>query len=275
MDVEEYKNLIRENTPTPIEEKKRWALSGKLCCVYLEFRPLEDFIPHNLNNIANVYGNMSDVGLCVVFNSQNKDIITEATNGWSNVMYYELQKNDMSVDDYSRLLTLPGFWEKFSDFEFAMINQWDSYLFKPFESMFFNFDYVGSPCAHFYILDNNGVSKNVCSFTCTCDRCKNDPSHMLKDINFVDYDKKFMMLNGGLSLRRVSKCIELCKTKNYDGEPEDVYFALSNLTRPMRIDCMYFAVQDPQFACADPAGCHQIWIRNSPDYVRELFTRKR
>jgi hypothetical protein len=75
--------------------------------------------------------------------------------------------------------------------------------------------------------------------------------------------------NGGLSLRRKSKMIEIINNCKYDNKPEDIYFSLScpNIYRniPSFEDAKKFSVEtvynDISF------GVHKPWIHLKKEYI--------
>ena len=265
MNTEQYLKLISTSTKKPEKHKKEWSVNSNLCIMFIEFRHM-DVLEHNLNNICNIYGG-SDVSLTIVYGDENKEIIHNTTKDWKNVRYLKLFKDSISVDKFSLLLCTETFWTNFSNFEHVLICSWDSYLFKKIPEKFFKYDLVGSPCGHFYIERNNRII-NICSIECNCERCLN--GNTLKIDDFICSNvKHWWMLNGGFSLRRVSSMISLCKSKPYRGEPEDVFYAISNLTRPTRFEAKQFGVQD--YKHPDSAGCHKIWMFHDEKYVKEMI----
>jgi hypothetical protein len=142
-------------------------------------------------------------------------MIMDVTRDWKNVRYEQLYESNVDVNEYSRLFTSVDFWNKFSKYEHVLVNQWDSYLFKQIPQKFFEYDYVGGPCGHYYI-NWHGNLMNVCCMSCTCPRCLNG-DHPFKSDNFDTFPNKFILLNGGFSLRKVSTTIDLCKKKPWNG----------------------------------------------------------
>jgi hypothetical protein len=263
--MEAYFDIVKTHAKEPTGKKTEWADTSKLCMMFVEFRP-KDIIKYNLWNIANIYGG-GDTALVIVHSGENKDLIMEVTKDWKNVRYEQLYESNVDVNEYSRLLTSVDFWNKFSKYEHVLVNQWDSYLFKRIPEKFFEYDYVGGPCGHYYI-NWHGNLMNICGMSCSCPRClKGD--HPFKSDNFDSFQNKFILLNGGFSLRKVSTTIDLCKKKPWRGEPEDVYFAISDLTRPSREEAKEFGIQVLKYD--DPVGCHQVWMDHDLEYIQSLF----
>ena len=269
MDKETYFNLVIDSTPEPSHESVKWAETSKLCMLFIEFRPM-DIIKYNLWNIANVYGG-GDTSLVIVHSGENRDMIMETTKDWKNVKYIQAFETNKDVNAYSKLLVSHEFWDKFSEYDYVLTNQWDSYIFKKIPEQFFKYDFVGAPTGHFYIIDR-GRLINICSLNCKCDRCLGDRHSFNEDV-FMYYPDKIFMFNGGFSLRKVSAIKELIEKKPWKGEPEDLYFCISNIHKPTRDEARFFSAQDYCSGGTLPVGCHQIWLRQDEDYIRTLFKK--
>jgi glycosyltransferase involved in cell wall biosynthesis len=266
MDVKDYRALVSKVTKVPDASKTVWAKNSKLCMMYIEFRNME-IIRDNLNNVCNVYGG-GDTALTIVYSGDNEKIVHETTRGWTNVTYMKMYEQNVPVEEYSRLLSSYEFWDKFSAFEHVLTNSWDSYIFRRIPEKFFEYDIVGGPCKHFYTEYHDRIV-NICGEGCTCPRCENG-DHIFKEQNFIRNPNNFFMFNGGFYLRKIDSVKALCKIKTWNGEPDDVYFALSGLSRPSRSEAREFGVQDFKYDSV-PVGCHQIWIKHEEYYVRNLF----
>lgn len=269
MKLEDYKELVFTHTKQPSSEKTVWAETSKLCMLFIEFRDM-DIIQYNLWNIANVYGG-GDTSLVIIHSGENRARIMEVTKGWKNVRYEQVFERNTDVNEYSRLLTSVSFWEKFKSYEHVLINQWDSYIFRRVPEHFFAYDFVGAPCGHYYVILNNQLV-NICRMTCQCPRCLSG-DHPFKEEHFVTYPNKIFMFNGGFSLRKVETMIEFCNARPWRGEPEDLYFCISKLSRPTRDEAREFSVQDFDYD-GTPVGCHQVWLRQDRDYIEQLYTSR-
>ena len=269
MKLEDYKELVFTHTKQPSSEKTVWAETSKLCMLFIEFRDM-DIIQYNLWNIANVYGG-GDTSLVIIHSGENRARIMEVTKGWKNVRYEQVFERNTDVNEYSRLLTSVSFWEKFKSYEHVLINQWDSYIFRRVPEHFFAYDFVGAPCGHYYVIFNNQLV-NICRMTCQCPRCLSG-DHPFKEEHFVTYPNKIFMFNGGFSLRKVETMIEFCNARPWRGEPEDLYFCISKLSRPTRDEAREFSVQDFDYD-GTPVGCHQVWLRQDRDYIEQLYTSR-
>ena len=265
MDKEVYFDIMREYTKEPKKENTKWAKKATLCVMFSEFRPI-DTIKQNLWNLANIYGG-GDTALVIIYSGENKDIIMETTKGWENVGYIQMYEKNQTKDVVDYIAVKPAFWEMFLDYEYVLNNTWDSYLFKKIPERFFKYDMVGGPVAHYYVNINDRFV-NICADECTCPMCL-EGEHQYKAKYFATYPhKKYYLYNGGFFLRHVKNTIKVCKTRKWSGEPDDVYFSLSDLTKPTIEEACEFGVNHIKHP--DPVGCHQVWVHDEA-YVRSLF----
>ncbi|MBI5920075.1 MAG: hypothetical protein HY847_00340 [Betaproteobacteria bacterium] len=177
-----------------------------------------------------------------------------------------------SVEEYNRLLLTPSFYERYSDYEFVLILQTDAIILRDELDYWCAqpFDYIGAPWPDgFELFVNLGLFEG-------------------------EYGKhvKVAVGNGGLSLRRVRKCISLLKefevainVFDSTGSSEDIFFSvmasLSNdFIVPNEITASrfslelrpsyYFHVNGGQM----PMGGH-AWWRHEPEfwqaYLRETL----
>jgi len=265
MDTDSYVTLIKEYTPKPSIENTKWAKTSKLCMMFMEFRNM-DIIKYNLWNIANIYGG-GDTSLVILHSGDNKEIVMDTVKDWENVTCVEMFEKNITKAEADVLSIKPEFWARFSQFEFVLTNTWDSYLFKRIPDKFFKYDMVGGPVAHYYI-EYNGSLYNICADDCKCDRCLRG-EHPFRAKYFKEYPYKKYLYNGGFFLRNIESTIRVCKTKPWRGEPDDVYFSLSDMTKPTIEEACEFGVNHMKHP--DPVGCHQVWVPHDEDYVRSLF----
>ena len=134
---------------------------------------------------------------------------------------------NLTRDEYSRMLTSEDFYNSIPT-ETFLIFQTDAMIFadnKHLINNFLQFDYVGAPWPH----------------------------------------SSYVVGNGGLSLRKKSKMLEIIRTIPYAGESEDVYFCKQiavPLYRPSAEEAKWFSVEN--IFAEKSFGCHQGWI----SYVR-------
>ncbi len=99
MKLDAYEDLVFSRTKEPPKEKTKWAVTSKLCMMFVEFRYM-DILKYNLWNIANVYGG-GDTTLVIVHRGDNKEIIMETTKEWENVRYIQaMEKNQTDSADF-------------------------------------------------------------------------------------------------------------------------------------------------------------------------------
>lgn len=265
MNLDDYVELVKTYTKEPTKEKLKWSKESNLCILFSEFRNM-DIIKYNLWNIANVYGGQG-VSLAIIYSGDNRHIVEETTKDWENVKYINMFERNIPKDQCDVLCINPAFWEdNFSEYEYVLTNTWDSYLFRKVPDKFFKYDMVGGLIAHYYI-ESNGSIYNICADDCKCPRCLNG-EHPFRAKYFKDYPNKKYLYNGGFFLRNIEATLRTCKTKPWRGEPDDVYFSLSDMTKPPMEDVLEFSVN--HFKHPDPVGCHQVWTHGE-EYVRSLF----
>ena len=177
----------------------KWNLKPTtLTCCIVEPRIMDE-LKGVLYNIANIYG-QCDVGLTIYHGTNNHAFINEIIKTWENVVLYNLNVSNLTVDDYSNLLTQKGFYQKFTS-SHVLIFQSDTYIFKPIPSIYYTFDYVGAPWKN---TNNNNKKKGKKFWGNGCG-------------------------NGGISLRNVDTMIRVTTDKGEDKLPEDIYFSNQQL----------------------------------------------
>jgi len=147
------------------------------CHVYLEFV------------IKNATYFLPDWSLYIFHSKQNKDFVsTILGHNRDNVHMIEFCLDNISIPEYNRLLTSPGFYKKFQNAKYILIFQTDSYICRfGIESyVSLDYDYIGAPWLYESYIYQTG--------------------------------------NGGLSLRKVKKMIEITENIVWNGEAEDLYF---------------------------------------------------
>lgn len=263
MYMDYFTRILESKTHPPLPEKTVWVEHAPLCLLYVEFRPL-DIIRYNLYNLCDVYGG-GGVSLTIVHGKDNKDMIADLTASWKNVRRIEMPYGNVDIHLYSDIFRSFSFWDMFSAHEHVLTNHWDSYLFRRVPEKFFAYDFVGAPTVHHYVRTDRGFV-NVCGDGCTCDRCVNTPSYSLKPSG-----KKYTMLNGGFSLRRVETMKRISFAyRGGNGEPEDVFFCTKDgVYKPEKDESIEFSVQSYTYDGV-PVGCHKIWEAGE-QYVHTLL----
>lgn len=178
-----------------------------------------------------------------------------------------------SVEDYSRLLVSRHFYEMFLEYEFILILQTDAIIFRDELDHWcgMHFDYIGAPW-----FDGYEFSVNVDQFGGNKGR-----------------NVRMHVGNGGLSLRRVKKCVSLIKEfPNANsafiqtGSNEDFFFGLlggvsKDFILPNEITASLFSMEHRPDYYYDvngnnlPMGAHgwdkiqkEFWLKHFPSLKR-------
>jgi len=183
-----------------------------------------------------------------------------------NIPYIDFENTCFSsVENYNRLLLSLGFYQRFMDYEFALILQTDAIVLRD-ELDFWcvqPFDYIGAPWPDGYeLFVNLGLFEG-------------------------NYGKrvKVEVGNGGLSFRRVRKCISLLEEFDVaisvftrTGSSEDLFFSVmgalsSNFIIPNEITASRFSLElKPSYYFKVnggklPMGGH-AWWKHEPEFWR-------
>lgn len=152
-----------------------------------------------------------------------------------------------SVDDYTRLLCTPDFYEAYSEYEYMLIDQPDCWTFRDEIDQFceMGYDYIGAPWP---------VKKGVPKW---------------KGVG-----------NGGFCLRRISKFIDICKRReNTEYLPEDWFFCVKcaddlNIA-PLDVASHFSLEICPEtfffkFGRVVPMGCHKPYAYHYEKFWKKL-----
>lgn len=170
-----------------------------------------------------------------------------------------------SVRDYSRLLMSRGFYERYASHEFMLILQTDAIVLRDDLDHWCTqpYDYVGAPWP-------NGIELDV-----RVDRFRGDAGRVVST----------KVGNGGFSLRRSARCIELLDEFpealwffSETGSSEDLFFSLmgplsERFTLPDEMTASRFSLElKPNEYLASnggqlPMGGHAWWRYNMPFWV--------
>lgn len=173
-----------------------------------------------------------------------------------------------SIIEYNRLLLNPDFYARYSSFDFMLILQTDAILLR--DDLDFwcarPFDYVGAPWPKtFEIFLNIGLFEGQFG------------KHIHVGVG-----------NGGLSLRRINKCINLLKefpvevgVFNYTGSSEDLFFSVmgslsSDFVIPNEITASMFSMEGkPSYYFRVNGGCLPMgghaWTKNEVEFWLHLM----
>ena len=156
----------------------------------------------------------------------------------NRISMVNLHVRNLTLPSYSRLLTTPAFYQHIPT-EMFLVFQTDTMIFaeqKDLINTFLHYDYVGAPW-HGAPTSRAGLRIG----------------------------------NGGLSLRRKSKMLEIIRTEPYLGEPEDVYFCNSRvpLNVPSVDEAMQFSVE--HIFHPTSFGCHKPWVSHHVGVLSTLY----
>lgn len=196
--------------------------------------------------LTNFLENLDEKWNIIIFHGNlNKEylnnIINKLEKHKKRITLINLKVDNLIIEEYSRLLATDTFYnyiptENFLVFQCdTMINSENkNSIYK-----FIDYDYIGAPW-------------------------------FSKDINHIKYNA---VGNGGLSLRKKSKMLEIIRKCPYKGEPEDDYFSYP---------CEEVKLNKPTFETAkkfssethldkESFGLHKPWIYNDIKILNNLF----
>lgn len=217
---------------SPSQHQTIWKIpdGNKLGICFIEFREKE-FLTHILNQVANLYGG-TDVSLYIIHGTKNKSFFENIMKDWENVQYIEYPYDNIDHKQYAELCCEAQLYQNFNT-QFILKMEWDSFIRKQIPEMFFNYSYVGAPWQGY----------------------PND----FPDNPHIRVGNK-LVGNGGFSLRKVDRMIEICK--NNPKPPklgEDVHLTncLNNDELPTVDIAKQFSVEWVFYH--DPVGLHHVW----------------
>lgn len=142
-------------------------------------------------------------GHIIVCNNDNIESITKLSNDISpNIDIFNLGDLVITRDSYNNLCLDINFWNQFNC-ERVLIYQSDTYIFKPLDESFFEWDYVGAPWSR---------------------------DHAKRCVNDFGFKKEILVGNGGLSLRNLNAIKDILKN----------YKPLDNIHREINpLECGY------------------------------------
>jgi hypothetical protein len=189
--------------------------------------------------LFNFLSNLSDEwNIVVCHGTENirylNDIVSTLHMYKHRITLVNLHVSNLTLDEYNRLLTSKAFYD-YIPTEMFLIFQTDTMIFSRFKHQinnFLSYDYVGAPWEFPLGVDRKIVGNNTGRIG-----------------------------NGGLSLRRKSKMLQIIETIPYKGDPEDLYFTSTNdiLHMPTVEEAKTFSIE----MMFHPAtfGCHRPWGR--------------
>ena len=214
-----------------------------------QHKALEYVLNNFLNNLSN------DWSFIVFHGNENlkfiNNIITEKLSIHKDrITLINLNVKNLTLREYNNLFKYNKDFYNYIPTETFLVFQTDTIIFEKYKHLinnFLHYDYVGAPWNH--LID--GKDKNDC------------------------------VGNGGLSLRKKSKMIEIIKTQGKNEYPEDVYFSCYDsvlINKPTLDDALLFSVEEKFSEMS--FGCHRPWcdfndnkflLYNTHKEVRELY----
>jgi hypothetical protein len=177
-----------------------------------------------------------------------------------------LQVENLSINDYNNLLLSKDFYN-YIPTEVFLVFQIDSLIcasYKDLINEFIQYDYVGAPW-------KNSMTENLIESCMYIEPNTNKPRN-----KFLEYNEdpnemnKRLIGNGGLSLRRKSKMLEILEKCPINKKiPEDIYFSIPcngiKMNKPSYEKAMQFSMEsiysDISF------GIHKPWLYFNDDQI--------
>lgn len=179
--------------------------------------------------LNNFLENLSNSWKIIIFHgNKNEDYIKKIINNKlikfkNRITLINLKVDNLTIKEYSNLLKTKDFYKNIPT-ETFLVFQTDSMIIKKHRNLlnrFLKYDYVGAPC--------------------------------------TTKDYKTYIGNGGLSLRKKSKMLEVINKKGNNNEIEDIYFSNSFVNKPSIEEAKLFSVE--QRFSEKAFGCHKPWNR--------------
>lgn len=206
--------------------------------------------------IRNTYAAGEDQWDVYILTSKNAKEFYQKHIPFAHVKTHPLLETNFNIDVYNDIMEDIDMWKELQahSYEYALVIQDDGVLFRKGVDKFMKYDYVGAPWGD--IPDNEGIKRDITT-------------------NMVG--------NGGLSLRKIAKMIEICQRygackhelfyHNINRIPEDIYF-VKWLTKdgasfPTIQEACHFSIE--QILNQNTIGFHKFWVYNPYPQVKFLF----
>ena len=187
-------------------------------------------LPYVLENFLN---NLSDDWSFIIFHGNlNLEFITkiinvELSNHRHRISLKKVNIDNLTTNEYSNLLKYNKDFYNCIPTEIFLIFQTDSIIFEKNKNIinyFLHYDYVGAPWSR------------------------------------APYNKNECVGNGGLSIRKKSKMLEIMDKQGKNEYPEDVYFSCYEsilIHKPSSNDASFFSIEEVFSEVS--FGCHKPW----------------
>jgi hypothetical protein len=192
--------------------------------------------------LNNFVSNLSDEWNIIVFHgNKNIDFLKKIieNNLHTRISLINLQVDNLTINDYNNLFMKSTILYDNIPTETFLVFQTDTIIFEKHKHLindFLKYDYVGAPIKH------NATPQPI------------------------------WVGNGGLSLRKKSKMLEIMNNEPYQNIPEDFFFSLPtsvSIYKPSINEANFFSVEaifnEVSF------GCHQIWINDKYNELCEMY----
>ena len=207
--------------------------------------------PYVFENFLN---NLSDDWSFIIFHGNLnlefilKIIYDKLSKHIHRISLIQLNVDNLTIEEYSNLLKYNKDFYKYIPTEIFLVFQTDSIILTKYKHLinnFLHYDYVGAPWKH-----------------------------------HISYSKNECIGNGGLSIRKKSKMLEIMEKQGKSERPEDIYFSCYDsvlISKPTYNDASFFSIEevfnDSSF------GCHKPWalydnkclLYNTFEEVKELY----
>jgi hypothetical protein len=192
--------------------------------------------------LNNFVSNLSDEWNIIVFHgNKNIDFLKKIieNNLHTRISLINLQVDNLTINDYNNLFMKSTILYDNIPTETFLVFQTDTIIFEKHKHLINNFlkyDYVGAPVQH------NATPQPI------------------------------WVGNGGLSLRKKSKMLEIMNNEPYQNIPEDFFFSLPtsvSIYKPSIDEAKFFSVEE--FFNEVSFGCHQIWINTRCNELCEMY----
>lgn len=199
----------------------------------------------------------------------------ELKEEFPNIEYVSFDDNYFKgIDAYNRLMISSDFYKTFADYEFILIYQLDAFVFRDDLSEWCKkgFDYIGAPSLHKEEFDRLPASS--------------------KDVFADALSSNRFVLNGGLSLRRVSAFLRYLKIYNlvypaWVGNEDMLFSQEATRLIPMKLflklptwkEALRFSFEKSPAATFEitdrklPFACH-AWERYDPEFWSTFIPQK-
>lgn len=237
MRIPSYTNVLKR-IPKP-EQIPAFNKEGKLIICLVEYRIMDE-IDYVINAMLRVYDKPEEIGFAIVFGKTNEKHIREKYGNWTNIQLINTGHENLNRGTYSALLKTPQLWENFTNWSNILIYQTDALLIRKIDTVYFQYDYIGSP----WSVKNQWTKYNAG--------------------------------NGGFSLRNVKSMIRVCEPfrntefdKIHRGNEDGFFSSIDSFKYPPTNSLLHSAFAVERVKHLFPVGCHQIfycWEMNNNEW---------